>query len=79
MNQIVARFSGLDAHTRVQYALMVVFGAICVGSAFLIQQADVRAITVGTTFGLTAGLWLSHLIETLDGAIDESTLGGVNE
>ncbi|MFC6962135.1 hypothetical protein [Halocatena marina] len=51
--------------TRVQYALMLVFGTLCIVAAFAPLQESIRITTVGTLFGFTAGLWVSHLIQVL--------------
>lgn len=56
--------------TRVQYVLMAVFGGLCIVAAFAPFQDVVRFTTVGTLFGFTAGLWVSHLIQVLRRAID---------
>jgi Flp pilus assembly pilin Flp len=64
------RRASLD--TRVQYGLMAVFGALCIVAAFSPLQDPVRITTVGTLFGFTAGLWVSHLVQVLQRAVDES-------
>jgi hypothetical protein len=51
--------------TRVQYALMLVFGTLCVAVALAPIQDPVRITTVGTLFGFTAGLWVAHLVQVL--------------
>lgn len=56
--------------TRVQYVLMVVFGGLCIVAAFAPFQDVIRFTLVGTLFGFTAGLWVSHLIQVLRRAID---------
>jgi hypothetical protein len=56
--------------TRVQYVLMAIFGGLCILAAFAPFQDVIRFTTVGTLFGFTAGLWVSHLIQVLRRAID---------
>lgn len=56
--------------TRVQYVLMVIFGGLCITAAFSPFRDAVRITLVGTLFGFTAGLWVSHLIQVLRRAID---------
>jgi uncharacterized membrane protein len=56
--------------TRVQYVLMAIFGGLCVLATFAPFQDVIRFTTVGTLFGFTAGLWVSHLIQVLRRAID---------
>jgi hypothetical protein len=51
--------------TRVQYALMIVFGTLCVAAALAPLGETVRVATVGTLFGFTAGLWVAHLVQVL--------------
>lgn len=58
--------------TRVQYGLMVVFGTLCIIAAFAPLQENVRITTVGTLFGFTAGIWVSHLVQVLQRAAEES-------
>jgi Flp pilus assembly pilin Flp len=64
------RRASLD--TRVQYGLMAVFGALCIVAALSPLQDPVRITTVGTLFGFTAGLWVSHLVQVLQRAVDEN-------
>jgi len=56
--------------TRVQYVLMVIFGGLCILAAFAPFDPMIRTTMVGTLFGFTAGLWVSHLIQVLRRAID---------
>lgn len=56
--------------TRVQYVLMIIFGGLCIVAAFAPFRDIIRITTVGTLFGFTAGLWVSHLIQVLRRAID---------
>jgi hypothetical protein len=56
--------------TRVQYALMLIFGTLCIVTAFAPLEDPVRITTVGTLFGFTAGLWVSHLVQVLRRAAD---------
>jgi hypothetical protein len=61
-----------DRQTRVQYGLMVVFGGLCLLAALAPLGDPTRIVVVGTTFGFTAGLWVSHLIGVLQRAAEES-------
>jgi hypothetical protein len=61
--------------TRVQYVLMVTFGALCIAAAFAPLQETVRITTVGTLFGFTAGLWVSHLVQVLQRAVEANRDG----
>jgi hypothetical protein len=56
--------------TRVQYVLMAIFGGLCIVAAFAPFRNIIRITMVGTLFGFTAGLWVSHLIQVLRRAID---------
>ena len=56
--------------TRVQYVLMIVFGVLCIVTAFSPLQDPIRITVVGTLFGFTAGLWVSHLVQVLQRAIE---------
>ncbi|WP_440991307.1 hypothetical protein [Haloarchaeobius baliensis] len=61
--------------TRVQYALMFLFGALCILAAFAPLEEIIRLTTVGTLFGFTAGLWVSHLVQVLRRAADARRVG----
>lgn len=61
-----------NSDTRVQYVLMIIFGGLCILAAFSPFEYTVRITTVGTLFGFTAGLWVSHLVQVLRRAIDAS-------
>ncbi|WP_458206386.1 hypothetical protein [Haladaptatus sp. NG-SE-30] len=56
--------------TRVQYGLMLIFGALCIVTAFAPLEESIRITTVGTLFGFTAGLWVSHLVQVLQRAAE---------
>ena len=55
----------LSQQTRIQYGLMVVFGALCILVAVAPLADPLRLTAVGTLFGFTAGLWVSHLVQVL--------------
>jgi len=44
---------------------MVVFGALCILVAVAPLADPLRLTAVGTLFGFTAGLWVSHLVQVL--------------
>ena len=56
--------------TRIQYALMLIFGTLCIITAFAPLEESIRITTVGTLFGFTAGLWVSHLVQVLQHATE---------
>jgi hypothetical protein len=56
--------------TRVQYGLMLLFGTLCIAVAFAPLEESLRVTAVGTLFGFTAGLWVSHLVQVLRRAAD---------
>jgi Flp pilus assembly pilin Flp len=64
-----------NRETRVQYALMLVFGTLCIVAAFAPLEESIRITTVGTLFGFTAGLWVSHLVQVLRRASDARSAG----
>ena len=59
-----------NSDTRVQYVLMFIFGGLCILAAFSPFVYTLRMTTVGTLFGFTAGIWVSHLVQVLRRAID---------
>lgn len=61
----VVLYGRMDTVTRVQYGLMMVFGALTVGIAFGPVSGEVQRLAVAVTFGITSGLWISHLIGVL--------------
>jgi hypothetical protein len=60
----------MDRLTKIQYGLMFLFGTACVVLAFSPLQQNVRIAGVSMMFGLTVGLWLSHLMGVLDVTLD---------
>jgi hypothetical protein len=60
----------VNRETRVQYGLMLIFGTLCILAAFAPLEEAVRITTVGTLFGFTAGLWVSHLVQVLGRAAE---------
>ncbi|MHB9285550.1 hypothetical protein ACKVMT_00745 [Halobacteriales archaeon Cl-PHB] len=55
----------VNSQTRIQYGLMVVFGTLCILTAFAPLAEPIRLTAVGTLFGFTAGIWVSHLVQIL--------------
>jgi hypothetical protein len=60
-----------DKLTRIEYGMMVVFGSLTVGFAFAPFELRVRMLLTGVFFGLTVGLWFSHLIHVTYSAIND--------
>lgn len=72
------RFDQMSKIAKVQYSIMVVFGTTCIGVAFSPIGEELRIASVALLFGVTVGLWLSHLITVLYNAADKSP-GGSND
>lgn len=60
----------VDLETRIQYGLMVLFGALCLVAAVAPLELLTKAVVVSVLFGFTGGLWISHLVQVLQRAID---------
>ncbi|PSP63863.1 hypothetical protein BRC77_05510 [Halobacteriales archaeon QH_8_64_26] len=69
---MIEQLKRVDRQTRVQYGLMVIFGGLCLLAALAPLGDPTRIAVVGTTFGFTAGLWVSHLIGVLQRAAEEN-------
>lgn len=70
------KLADIDLDTRIQYGLMVLFGTLCLAAAVAPLETLVKAVTVSALFGLTAGIWISHLVQTVQraaGATDGGT------
>ncbi len=61
----------IDMDTRVQYALMFLFGGLCLLAAVAPLAELTQVALVGTLFGFTAGLWVSHLIGIVHDAVKQ--------
>lgn len=72
--ELVGRIRRMDKLTQVQYSLMVVFGASSIVAAAAPLQSEVSTVLVAVFFGLTAGLWLSHLIDVLNTAAEDASI-----
>lgn len=70
---MIERFESLDSITQIQYGLMFVFGVACIGAAVAPIGDLAKATGVAATFGITVGLWVSHLITVLYSAASENT------
>jgi uncharacterized membrane protein YdjX (TVP38/TMEM64 family) len=55
----------VNRQTRIQYGLMLTFGVLCILTAFAPLEESIRITAVGTLFGFTAGIWVSHLVQVL--------------
>jgi hypothetical protein len=62
----------LDLDTRIQYGMMFLFGALCLVAAVAPLDTLVKAVVVSVLFGFTAGLWVSHLIQIVQSAVDRN-------
>jgi len=64
------RFSSLGQVEQLQYGLMFLFGSVCILSAVSPLGEVPRAVLASVAFGITAGLWVSHLTTVLYGAAE---------
>lgn len=62
----------LDIETRVQYGLMFLFGALCLVAAAAPLDLLIKVAVVSTLFGLTAGIWIAHLVQIVQRAADRN-------
>jgi hypothetical protein len=60
----------LDLDTRIQYGMMFLFGALCLVAAVAPLDLLTKAVVVSVLFGFTAGLWVSHLVQIVQSAVD---------
>jgi hypothetical protein len=72
--ELTRRIRRMDKLTQVQYSLMMVFGASSIVAAAAPLQSDVSTVLVAVFFGLTAGLWISHLIDVLHSAAQDASI-----
>lgn len=59
----------LDLDTRIQYGMMFLFGGLCLVAAVSPLELLVKAVLVAALFGFTAGLWVAHLVQIVQGAV----------
>lgn len=62
----------IDLETRIQYGLMFLFGLLSLIAAIAPLELVVKAVIVSALFGLTAGIWISHLIQMIQKAAGEN-------
>lgn len=67
---MIERLKQMDHITRIQYALMLLFGGLCLAAAVSPLDELTKTTLATLFFGLTAGLWLSHLIGVLARTVD---------
>jgi hypothetical protein len=60
----------LNLDTRFQYGMMFLFGALCPVAAVAPLDLLVEAVVVSALFGFTARPWVSHLIQTVQSAVE---------
>ena len=68
----------VNIETRIQYGLMILFGALSLIAAVAPLDVLTKAVVVSVLFGFTGGLWVSHLIQVLHRAV-ERTDGATNQ
>jgi hypothetical protein len=73
---MLERLAITEYDTRLQYVLMVLFGAACIAVALVPDGTlppDARVPLMTLFFGLTGGLWLGHLVAVLHRAVNSAT------
>ena len=74
--RIVDTIESLDLDTRIQYGMMFLFGALCLVAAVAPLELLVKAVVVSVLFGFTAGLWVSHLVQIVQSAVERKQRTG---
>lgn len=69
---LTTKLQGLQVETRIQYGLMFLFGTLCLLAAVAPLGTLVKAVVVSALFGLTAGIWISHLVQIVQAAADSA-------
>lgn len=62
----------IDVQTRVQYGMMIIFGGLSLIAAAAPLDLLIKVATVSTLFGLTAGLWIAHLVGVIQRAANRN-------
>lgn len=70
------RIERLGRVARLQYTLMILLGSTCLLAALAPITYEVKIAAVAVTFGITAGIWISHLITVV---VPQSTSMAVEE
>lgn len=70
--QLAESLGRIDVETRVQYGLMILFGTLCLVAAAAPLALLIKVAVVSTLFGLTAGIWIAHLVQIVQRAADRS-------
>ena len=65
----------MDYLTKVQYLMMLLFGAVTALFAFGPFETDVQIMGAGVAFGVTVGLWFSHLLSMVVDAVGDLRSG----
>jgi hypothetical protein len=73
--KLTRRLERVDVRTRVQYGLMVLFGTLCLLAAVAPLEQLVKVAVVATLFGITTGLWVSHLVEVVQRTAERNRTG----
>jgi len=76
MSDVTTTLKRIDVETRVQYGLMFLFGALCLVAAVAPLELLTKAVIVSALFGLTGGIWIGHLVQTVQRAADRHTAEG---
>lgn len=59
---MIPELGDVDYLTKLQYLMMVVFGTLTAVFALAPLGMQVRILGAGVAFGVTIGLWFSHLL-----------------
>lgn len=74
---MIPQLDGVDYLTKLQYLMMVVFGTLTAGFALAPLGMQVRILGAGVAFGITIGLWLSHLLSMVYESTQDIQQGAV--
>lgn len=67
-SDVIESIEAVDVQTRVQYGMMIIFGTLCLVASAAPLDLLIKVTVVSTLFGLTAGLWISHLVQIVQRA-----------
>ena len=72
---MLGQISRMDYLTKVQYLMMLLFGAVTAAFAFAPLGTETRIMGAGVAFGVTVGLWFSHLLSMVVDAVGDLRSG----
>jgi hypothetical protein len=68
------QLGSMNQETKIEYGLMVMAATLAIGAGFAPIDREASVLFAAVFLGISAGLWLSHLLTMLHTAVEQNNL-----